>query len=184
MLFFFSIALSAQKKYTVEQLRAAYEGTWKYENASTKECFILKLTYKPYIAPNGNLICKLYGFYSYSVNGKELVNNLSDTTKIARYVYSNEFDIHTTWLIPISSVIHKTGGEGAFSFMDKLLDCKPFDFFVVKAAKIDKTNNVLYWDMNKKDPTAKTIWPEFEPTAAEYPEGCSIPMKMTLTRVK
>ncbi len=181
------ITLGAQKKdYTSEQIRAAYEGTWKYENSNTKELFIMRLKYLPLTDDwEGGFIENFYGFFSYSKNGKVVYNNLSDTTLLAGYTLADNIDIDTELKISIDGSVSEISGDAAFSFCDFLRENKTFKYFKVKAQRIDKNNKLLYWDMNQLDETALNLWPKSELIpGSEYPEGCTIPMKMTLTRVK
>ncbi len=177
------ITLRAQKKdYTSEQIRAAYEGTWKYENKKTQEEFVLKLFYKPSLMfDDKNPLPCFIGYYSYSKNGKVVDDNLNLESEYSAFATMDEIGEQDFTMIPIHGSVGWEKGFAAFYLYDKLLG-KIQPFFTVSVKTMNASNTHLYWDMTKtpdflKDQSSGC-------SLSKEKEGCTIPMKMTLTRVK
>ena len=178
ILLFFSVLLYAQKKYTSEQIRAAYEGTWKYENTKTQEVFILTLLYKPTSLYNSDEPAPYFiGFFSYSKNGKVIEDNLDRAKDFSAFKLKEDIDSEARLTIPISGAVAWHNGQSLFKFRDGKLG-KIIHKISITAQVFTKNNKTLLWTMPQSDEDEYL-------SKKEIPNANStIPMKMTLTRVK
>ena len=177
------IVLEAQNRdYSYEQIRAAYEGTWRYENAKTQEVFVLKLLYKPlYEFNKENPLPYFIGFFSYSKMGISVYDYLKYEVEYSSFATMDEIMALSSDMIPITGGCNRDMGVSAFLFYDVLLR-KGHPAFPISVERMDDKNDFLYWDMTK--PTFSNDKNDECILSGSSKESCSIPMKMTLTRVK
>ena len=166
--------LSAQSMTNADSL-ALYEGTWKYENASTHEVFIMKLSKLSYI--NGifqEQFENYLGTYSYTRNNAVIFDNLS---LIDKYGPASVLSVAEGRKIPISIANWIYKGETAFGFMDFVL--KKTGEGEIKLISTAKGVEKISWHLHDSEGTYGTKVGE----KPDYVEGFSVPTRMILTKV-
>ena len=193
---------ASQVTYTNEDIKAAYEGTWKYENKSTGEIFVVELKYLPYIvedkinATGTKAYVKIVGECSYTKNDKSM-DYLNKMTNIRSATSYDQVMIIATSIngSPYSD----------FGFWDRLYD-KYTNNLKITPDVMSGANTHLRWqlgdkvpypelymtypdDPDRRDPAYFDERSDEEKAAdaardAAKPKGFSVPTDVILTKVK
>jgi hypothetical protein len=195
---------ASQVTYTNEEIKAAYEGTWKYENKSTGEIFVVELKYLPLVIEQRittdptEILPNIVGEYSYvcsskSVNYLSKMTNIKDMTSYRQLV-----------AIPLS-IDGSPSPKSDFRFWDRLYD-KYTNNLKITPDVMSGANTHLRWqlgdrvpypelymsypdDPDRKDPAYFDERSDEEKAAdaardAAKPKGFSVPTDVILTKVK
>lgn len=194
----------SQVNYTNEAIKAAYEGTWKYENKSTGEIFIVELKYLPQVIEQmittepTKVLPNIVGEYSY-VHGGKSINYLDKMVDINKMTSYGEI------VIKAASIMGSPLQNCDFMFWDRLYD-KYTNNLKITPDVMSGANTHLRWQLGDRVPypEAYIIYPddpdnkvpayfdersEKEKAAdaareAAKPKGFSVPTDVILTKVK
>jgi hypothetical protein len=141
---------ASQVTYTNEEIKAAYEGTWKYENKSTGEIFVVELKYLPLVIEQRittdptEILPNIVGEYSYvcsskSVNYLSKMTNIKDMTSYRQLV-----------AIPLS-IDGSPSPKSDFRFWDRLYD-KYTNNLKITPDVMSGANTHLRWQLGDRVP--------------------------------
>ena len=188
-----SLSIEAQKtfgrNFSYERAKAAYEGTWRYEDDSTIFVIRLKCFY------TSKMNADIRGTFSLVKNGVtendyhyllySIIDESEEYEILRKRILSHEPDPVKD--LPIYGVIYKGGNVFWYRGPHKPYIIR--ESFSLKVGKLNKSNKFLYWDIWSAEIRPKgsvlndcKIHPSFLRIAKEgdyYP----IPEKCTLTRI-
>jgi len=195
---------ASQVTYTNEDIKAAYEGTWKYENKSTGEIFVVELKYLPLVIEQGitteptKVLPNIVGEYSYIRGSKSIsyLNKMADINNMTSYEWT---------VTKATSIDGSPSPKSDFMFWDRLYD-KYTNNLKITPDIMSGANTHLRWqlgdrvpypeayitypdDPDRKDPAYFDERSDEEKAAdaardAAKPKGFSVPTDVILTKVK
>ena len=169
------LSARAQNSLSYKDSLDIYEGTWKYENANTKEIFIIKL--KEFTDHKDNDVnYNFFGTYSYSKGGVEITNTHNVSLPLKYLNNYTDIPLNELSNVPIWIDCWCAKKSGLY-FMDKKYNKNEGGGYVQLLSTKAGDEKLLWYPQNGEGVRAYVTG---EP---EEPEGFSVPVNVVMTKV-
>ena len=169
------LSARAQNSLSYKDSLDIYEGTWKYENANTKEIFIIKL--KEFTDHKDNDVnYNFFGTYSYSKGGVEITNTHNVSLPLKYLNNYTDIPLNELSNVPIWIDCWCAKKSGLY-FMDKKYNKNEGGGYVQLLSTKAGDEKLLWYPQNGEGVRTYIVG---EP---EEPDGFSVPVNVVMTKV-